>query len=309
MSLDLDSLRAFVRVAELGSFTRAAAQLGAPKARVSHQVQRLEEQLGSQLLQRTTRQVRVTRDGEQLIARAKALLAEADALEGLFLAASSVRGRVRIDMTLSMARDLVIPKLGELRRLHPELEIVLSTADRRVDVVGEGFDCVVRVGALGDSELVAVRVGQAELINCASPDYLERHGRPRTPLDLEQHWVVHYSGSLGSDAAEFEWEELGKTRTVPMRAALTVNSTDALRAACVAGLGIAQMPGSGVRALLESGKLEEVLPNARCAPMPISLLHAHGRRVPRRVRVVMDWLLVTLAPVWSAPWSPVKTRA
>lgn len=299
MSLDLESLRIFVRVAEVRSFTRAAAQLSMPKARVSHQVRKLEATLGSRLFQRTTRTVHITPDGEQLLGRARALIDELDEIETLFAGTTNLRGRVRVDMPVSVARNIVIPRLRELHGAHPQLEVQLSTTDRLVDIVREGFDCVLRVGQLPDSGLVATRIGELEMVNCASPSYLQAYGKPRTVEDLEHHLLVHYASSTGASAAEFEWEENGRTRVRRLRCFVTVNSTDAFEAACVAGLGIAQTPRHGVARWLESGQLVEVLPHARCAPLPISLLHAQGRRVPRRVRVVMDWLIAILTPHFS----------
>lgn len=300
MSLDLESLRTFVRVAEVKSFTRAAEQLAVPKARVSHQVRKLEARLGSRLFQRTTRTVRITPDGEQLLSRAKTLIDEMNEIETLFSGAANLRGRVRIDMPVPVARNIVIPRLRELLSAHPQLEIQLSSTDHMVDIMREGFDCVLRVGQLHDSEIVATRIGELEMVNCVSPDYVATYGKPRTIEDLDHHLLVNYSSSSGASVAEFEWEENGRTRVRRLRCFVTVNSTDAFTAACVAGLGIAQIPHYGVAPLLESGRLIEVLPQARCAPLPVSLLHGHGRRVPRRVRAVMDWLIAVLTPHFAA---------
>jgi DNA-binding transcriptional LysR family regulator len=300
MSLDLENLKAFVRVAEVLSFTRAAEHLSAPKARISQQVRSLESQLGCQLFQRTTRSVRITPDGEQLLSRAKALLGEIEDIEGLFSASNQVRGLVRLDLPVGIACATVIPHLRELLTAHPNLTLQLSTTDRIVDVVREGFDCVLRVGLLADSQLMAIRLGELETTNCASPSYIRANGKPRSLEDLAQHSLVHYSHALGSDAAEFEWNDNGKARSLRMRCSVTVNGTDALRAACLAGLGIVQFPRYGVAPLIESGQLVELLPKFRSMPLPVSLLHAHGRRVPRRVRVVLDWLLALLAPHLSS---------
>jgi DNA-binding transcriptional LysR family regulator len=301
MSLDIDSLRSFVRVAEVASFTQAAAQLGVPKARVSHQVGRLEERLGCRLLQRSTRSVRLTADGEQLLSRARALLADIDELEAQFSAVGGARGRVRIDLPIGLAREVVIPRLPALLAANPRLDLQLSTTDRIVDVVREGFDCVLRVGALADSELTAIPVGCLEMVNCASPDYLRSRGFPTTIDDLDRHDLVFYSASLGADEPEFEWTEGAQRRAKRMRASVTVNGTDAFRSACLAGLGVAQLARIGVSAMLERHELEEVLPTF-CAPaLPVTILHAHGARVPRRVRAVMDWLAAQLRTHSTTP--------
>ncbi|MBL8610007.1 MAG: LysR family transcriptional regulator [Myxococcales bacterium] len=296
MSLDLDALRAFVKVAELLSFTRAAEQLGAPKARVSEQVRRLERDVGSVLFTRTTRAVRLTSDGEAFLVRARRLALEADELETMFATSRALRGRVRIDLPVNIACDLVIPRLAELHAEYPGLALQVSTTDRIVDVVREGFDAVVRVGALRDSELTATRIGELTMVNCASPEYVRTHGRPRTPADLDGHVLVHYSAAFGVEAPELEWVEAGRVRSRRLHCIVTVNSADAFRAACIAGLGIAQLPWLGAERHVREGRLVELLPRFRAPPLPVTLLHPHGRSAPRRVRVVLDWLTAVLSP-------------
>jgi DNA-binding transcriptional LysR family regulator len=287
--LDLDDVRAFVKVADLGSFTRAAEQLGAPKSRVSMRVKALEGALGSRLLQRTTRAVRLTPDGDQFLGRARALVDEAEELAAMFQATSTLRGRVRLDVPIALAREAVIPRLPELLALHPHLELALSTTDRRVDVVREGFDLVLRVGALADSGLAVRRVGAFAMVNVASPAYVRKYGLPRSLDDLGRHYVVHYSPNL-TDEPSFEYRAGGRDRTVPMKSLVTVNGTDAYTAACLAGLGLIQAPRYGLGPRLKRGELVEVLPEFTCAPMPVSIVHAHGKGVPKRVRAVMAWL-------------------
>ena len=293
--MDLESLRIFVKVAELASFTRAAEQLGMPKSRVSLHVSSLESELGARLLQRTTRAVRPTADGEQLMARAAKLLLDADELTAMFQAARALRGRVRVDLPTVFARDVLIPRLPELLAAHPHLELLISTTDRRVELVREGFDCVLRIGPLADSGLHARRLGELRMINLASAAYIRKHGLPRRLEDLDAHTVVHYSPSLG-DPPTFEYREGERYLERPMRCVVTVNSADAYLAACVAGLGIIQVPRGGKLAQVEDGTLVEVLPDFTAQAMPVSLMHAHGRNPPKRVRAVMTWIAQTLAP-------------
>ena len=296
MPLDLESVRVFVKVAELGSFTRAAEQLALPKARASQRVQALEADVGARLLHRTTRSVRLTPDGEAFLARATRLLADADDLGALFQTQAALRGRVRVDMPATVARTLLIPRLPELLLAHPHLEVCLSSTDRRVDVVREGFDCVLRVGALADSSLQARRLGALRMVSCASPAYLRRHGTPRSIADLDGHVIVHYSPSLGADPPTFEYKDGERYREHPMRCLVTVNNADAYEAACAAGLGIIQTPRLGKAATLAAGDLVEILPDHPAAPMPVSLVHAHGARVPRRARAVMSWIAQVITP-------------
>ncbi|APR88000.1 Transcriptional regulator [Minicystis rosea] len=296
MSMELESLRIFVKVAELASFTRAAEQLGMQKARVSLHVRALEAEVSVRLLHRTTRSVRLTPDGETFLARAKRLVTEADELGAMFQTKGALRGKVRVDLPVSLARAVIIPRLPELLAAHPQLEIQLSTTDRRVDVVREGFDCVLRIGALGDSDLVAQRLGALAMMNYVSPAYLRRYGRPRTLADLDGHVLVHYSLGLGADPPTFEFHDGKGYRERPMHCLVTVNNADAYEAACLAGLGIIQAPRYGHAAAIARGDLVEILPEHTAEPMPVHLVHAHGRNVPKRTRAVLTWIAQTLAP-------------
>lgn len=290
----------FVRVAELGSFTAAAESLGLSRASVSASVQQLEEHLGTRLLHRTTRSVRITQDGKVFYERGRDLLADMDELQHLFREdAAALHGRLRVDMPLPVARDLVIPRLPEFLRRHPGLEVELSSSDRFVDLVREGFDCVLRVGELDDSSLIARLLGYYPTVSCASARYLSEFGRPRSLADLARHWMVHYVHTVGAKPAGFEYldpKEPGIEKSIAMSGVVTVNNTIAYQEACIAGLGIIQVPEPGVRHLLDSGELEEVLPEFRPAPMPVSLVYANRRHLPKRVQVFMAWLAEIMKP-------------
>ncbi|QIX95889.1 LysR family transcriptional regulator [Cedecea sp. FDAARGOS_727] len=287
----IHAMQLFVRVAELESFTRAADTLGLPKGSVSRQIQALESTLGTRLLHRTTRRVQLTQDGMVYYERCRDLLANLEELDGLFQSdPASISGRLRVDMPVTLARGLIIPKLPGFLQQYPGIELELSSSDRMVDVVREGFDCVVRVGQLKDSGLVARPIGKFTMINCASPDYLSRFGYPENLDDLASHALVHYAQNLGSRPQGFEvW--LDKiTQWVKTGGLITVNSTETYQAACVAGLGIIQVPRVGVKAQLKNGSLVEILPQYRAEPMPISLLYPHRRNLSRRVHLFMEWL-------------------
>lgn len=294
--MDLENVRVFVKVAELGSFTRAAEQLRVSKARASVRLSELEAELGSKLLQRSTRSVRLTPDGEQFLVRARRWLLDADELRAMFEAPSTLRGRVRVDMPVGFARNLFIPRLPELLATHPQLELELSTTDRRVDILREGFDCVLRVGALSDSRLLARRLGVLPMVNCASPSYLLMHGVPRSLADLKRHFVVHYSLRFGAEEPSFEYPSERGYAELAMQSRITVNSSDANLAAALAGLGIVQAPRVGMEADLASGALVEILPELTCKPMLVSIVHGHGRSPPKRVAAVMSWMAQLLEP-------------
>ena len=296
----LDALRIFLRVADMASFTQAAQSLGLPKASISMAVQRLETQLGTRLLHRTTRRVQMTPDGQTFYDRSKDLLADMEELQGMFKqGALQLQGRLRVDMPLGVARAIVIPQLPAFMQTHPGLQIELSSTDRRIDLVREGFDCVLRVGPLGDSSLVARPLGRYRMINCASPAYLAAFGMPQTLDDLSRHRLIHYASALGGKPAGFEYTASGQDDTVQfvaMAGALTVNNSDAYQAACLAGLGLIQVPEPGIKPLLASGALVEVLPQFRAAPMPVSILYGNRRNVSRRLQVFMNWLGEIMQP-------------
>ncbi|MDU6925719.1 LysR family transcriptional regulator [Franconibacter helveticus] len=287
----IHAMQLFVRVAELESFSRAAETLGLPRGSVSRQIQALEAALGARLLHRTTRRVQLTQDGLVYYERARDLLANLDELDGLFVQdPASVSGRLRVDMPVGVAKNQVIPRLPAFLQQYPGIEIELSSSDRLVDVVREGFDCVVRVGQLKESGLVARPLGKLTQVNCASPDYLARFGYPQTLDDLATHALVHYAANLGARPQGFEVWSDNETRWVKTGGVLTVNSTETYHAACLAGLGIIQVPRIGVTEALRSGALIEVLPQYRGAPMPVSLIYPHRRNLSRRVHLFMEWL-------------------
>lgn len=292
----LESMRIYVRVAELASFSAAAEQLGLPRASVSAAVQQLENLLGTRLLHRTTRRVQMTQDGQVFFERSLDMLADMEELQGLFRdGPADLRGRLRVDMPQAIARDLVIPHLPDFLAQHPGLEIELSSTDRKVDVVREGFDCVLRVGELADSSLIARPIGEYRMLNCASPAYLARYGTPMRLDELAAHRLIHYLPSLGGRSAGFEYVDAqGVRQSLRMPAALTVNATFAYEAACLAGLGIIQVPRVGMRGHLAAGRLVEILPAFIAPPMPISLLYANRRHLPRRVQAFMQWLAALL---------------
>ena len=293
----LNAMQIFVRVAELASFTKAADSMGLPKTTVSTSVQQLEALLGVRLLQRTTRKVEMTQDGRAYYERCTDLLTDLEELQTMFQrGAQALSGRLRVDMPSGMARNFIIPELPRFLSAHPQLDIELSSTDRMVDVVREGFDCVLRVGALGDSSLIARPLGRLRIINCASPAYLKEFGTPRKLGDLTRHHLIHYVGTLGAKSPGFEFFDGTAYRSLAMPGIVTVNNSDAYQACCIAGLGLIQAPAIGLRHLLEQGALVEILPKLRAEPMPVSLLYPHRRNLARRVQAFLNWVAETLSP-------------
>jgi DNA-binding transcriptional LysR family regulator len=290
----IENIQIFTRVAEMSSFTQAAEALNLPKASVSNAVQQLESKLETRLLHRTTRKVQLTQDGVAFYERSKDLIADADELQSMFQMphASSLRGRVRIDMSSGFMRLVVMPKLPGLIQVHPNLSVEISSTERIVDLVSEGFDCVLRTGKMHDTSLIARPVGQLRQINCATPAYMAAHEPLNNLADLAQHQLVHFANTLGAKSMGFEYVDVdGNNQSLAMKGAVTVNSADAYLSACLAGMGIIQAPYFCVKDYLKQGIMVQVLPQFNAAPMPVTLLYANRRNLSKRVRVVMDWLV------------------
>ncbi|RTY60423.1 LysR family transcriptional regulator [Pantoea sp. YU22] len=296
---NLDALMLFCRVAEMMSFTRAAESLGIQKGRVSAVIRQLEADVGATLLHRTTRSVQLTEDGRAFYSRARDLLAEAEALQSMFADKGvPLRGRLRIDMPTVLAQTLFIPALPQLMEAHPDLEIELSSTDRRVDLVQEGFDCVIRLGPVVDDTLIARPMGKLRMINAASPGYLERFGTPQTIEDLlsQGHRMVHYIRNFGSKPDGWEYPVNEGYKTLMLPGMMKVNSVQTYHEAGLAGMGLIQAGYSALAPHLANGTLVEVLPALRPAPLSASFVVAHRRNLSQRVRAFMQWSETLLKP-------------
>lgn len=286
----------FTRVAELESFTQAADSLSMPKARVSLAIRELEEHLDMQLFHRTTRRVSLSSDGKEYYEGCKSILADIDQLESQMKNTTNVKGRIRVDMDIGTASHIVMPQLKKFYQQHPHINIELSCVDYRVDVVRDGFDCVVRVGQLEDSNLIARSVGKLNVVNCASPEYLKKHGEPLHPQDLQQHYLIEYNTRLGSKPFGWEYWDGKKFSNIIMPTRLTVNNVVAYKQACLEGFGIIQVPIVGIKKHLEEGTLIEILKAYQSEPMPISIIYAHRHNISKRVQIFIDWLYDVLKP-------------
>ena len=295
----LEPIRIFITVAEMGSFTRAADRMGIQKGRVSTSVRKLEADVGVRLLHRTTRSVQLTEDGRAFHARARDLLAEVDDLHAMFADDRvALRGRLRVDLPAEVARMTIVPALPDFLAAHPELELELSSTDRQVDLVQEGFDCVLRLGPIRDETLIASKLGKLRVVNAASPAYLARHGIPRSLADLQrqQHRSIHFSTMLGARPFGWEYPDGDGYATLQLPGALYVNSAQTYEAAALAGLGVIQAPLLGIGRYLESGTLVEIMPDFRRRALPVSLVVAHRSNLSRRVRAFMKWIEEVLTP-------------
>jgi LysR family transcriptional regulator, regulator for bpeEF and oprC len=310
----LHTMRVFCRVAELQSFTKAAHALNLPKANVSHALSHLESDLGVRLLNRTTRQVSVTPDGAAYYERVLRILADIDETEATLKDVNrSPNGRLRVDVPVGVARSLIIPALPEFVQQYPDIELQLGVSDRSVDLIEEGVDCVVRGGQLADSSLIARKLGELRCVRVASRAYLHRYGTPRTIEDLSAHRAVHYfSGTTGRVYDLDYLDAQGQVQTIAMRHHLSVNDSQALLHAALAGLGITDLPVFSAYEHLQAGELLAVLPELEPTSIPVWVMYAHNRHLSAKVRVFVQWVtdLVRreIASPRNAPWPAATTQ-
>lgn len=285
-----DLFRIFVQVMDSASFSRAAEVSGMSRASVSVAVQELEARLGVRLLNRTTRRVVPTQEGHAFYDRCRRLLEELEEAEGLFEVARAPVGRLRVDVPGRVGRLIVAPRLPDFLRRYPGIDVTLGVTDRAIDLLDEGADCVLRVGTLPDSGMIARSFGYLPIVTVASPAYLDMYGVPQTPAGIEGHVAVNYASPTTGRIEPFEWTDESGVRTRQLPARVTVNGAEAYIACGLAGLGLIQVPGYDVRDHLSSGALVEVLPAHRPAAMPMAMVFPQRRHLPRRTQVFADWL-------------------
>lgn len=292
----IQQLRVFLRVAESGSFTLAADQLGLPRPTVSLAIQQLESRLGTRLLHRTTRRVSLTSDGESLVGRALALVTDAEELEQQFRPdGGTLRGRIRVDLPSRVARRVVAPVLPEFLDRYPGIHLELGSSDRVIDLIHEGVDCALRVGALQSDNLVARPIGRLRIIQCASPRYLEQHGQPQVPADLSRHTVIQYAVLDHTRSLPWEWMERGEIRRAATHGNVSVDNVETYIACGLAGLGLIQIPAYDAAGYLAAGELVEVLHGWPAPSMPMHLVYPHRRHMSSlRLQAFTQWLTPVL---------------
>jgi LysR family transcriptional regulator for bpeEF and oprC len=286
-----EAMRIFVRVVEAHSFTKASESLDLSSATISRSIQMLEELVGVRLLNRSTRRLSVTDDGVLYYERCTRILAEvADAETSLSNKREKPSGTIRVDTSGTLARSLLIPSLGDFHRRYPDVDVRLGLADRNIDLFEDGVDCVLRMGPLQESSLIARRIGNARVVTCAAPAYLNEHGTPCSIEALRDHVAVNYVSALTRRTFPFEFDVDGGIVKVQMRSLLTVNDGNVYISAGVAGYGIIQPSRFMVRNLIDKGKLIEILPSYPCPSNPLSVVYPHRRNQSARLRVFVEWI-------------------
>lgn len=285
----LDAMRLFVRLVERQSFTAAAADLGIPRSTASEVLRGLETRLGARLLERTTRHVTPTLDGEDYYRRCVAILAEIEEAEAAMRDARP-RGLLRIDAHPLLTRTFVLPHLPGFLARYPELDLQIGQGDRLVDLVREGIDCVIRSGEPEDSGMILRRLGTIAEITVASPAYIASHGMPATPDALDGHKMVGFVSSRTGEVLPLEFSVGGALRHVVLPSRLRVNNSDTMADLARLGFGLAQAPRYRFADDLASGRLVEVLADYPPSPTPLSVLYPQNRQLALRLRVFLDWI-------------------
>ncbi|MGH6880516.1 LysR family transcriptional regulator [Hypericibacter sp.] len=302
---ELDDLKGFVEVVETGGFGRAAKRLGVSKSIISRRIARLEAELGTRLLSRTTRGVSPTEAGLEFKTRSQRILADLDeARDAVAQQGSGVIGRLRLSLPLSFGLRHVTPVLGELAKRHPRLEITAEYSDRFVDLIGERFDAAVRLGLLKDSSLVARRIAPIYGAAVASPAYLAERGRPETPQDLGKHECLIYTGT---SVAEWSFRVGKRWTAVRPAGRLRSDSGEALMQWATDGLGIAVLPTFIISDAVESGRLEPLLTDFAMPEAGLFLVRPPGAQVSGKLRVLIDALVERFGG--ETGWDPCHMAA
>jgi LysR family transcriptional regulator, regulator for bpeEF and oprC len=287
----VQAMEVFTRVIDANSFTRAAEQLALPRATVSTMVRSLESLLGVRLIHRTTRRLSITPEGAAYYEHCVRVLSDiAETAAGFQSGSRKPRGALRLHMPISLGRQLVIPSLHAFRNAYPDITFDIALSDRPIDPVEEGIDCMLKVGALEDSSLIARRIGTLKRITCAAPDYLDRHSEPETLDDLLGHHAVNFRSGYSGRPVPWSFLVAGKSVEVKMHGSVTVNDSEAYLDCGVRGYGLIQPLLFVASEHLRRGSLRRVLPGANPQPKPIYIFYSSNRHLPTKIRVFSDWI-------------------
>ncbi|CAM3968170.1 LysR family transcriptional regulator [Bordetella tumulicola] len=285
------ALQLFNRIVELGSFTEAAEMLNVPRATATHAIKQMESRLGARLLDRTTRQVKPTLDGQAFYERSRRVVADLeDAESSVSTQVVNPRGTLRLDVHGVHATTILLPHITDFRERYPNIDVILSSGDRLVDLVKEGIDCVVRAGQPRDSSLIARKLADLPEIICASPAYLARYGTPKHPRELAQHHAIGFFSRGNDSRYPFSVIVDGDVQEFPATGWISVSDAECYTSAALAGCGLIQVPRFRLEEHLNAGRLVQVLTQWKCPDLPICALYPFHRQLSPRVRVFIDWV-------------------
>ena len=282
-------MQVFVRIAQCGSFSQASEDLHIPRATVSNLIKRLERRLGVRLLERTTRQVRMTEEGKAYYRRCLNILSDLEEADNAFQD-KPPKGLLRVNLQGTLAKHFVMPHIQNFVARYPDISLHIGEDDRLIDLVKEGVDCVLRAGNLQDSSLIAKPLTRLEQVTVGSPEYFEQYGKPTTLESLKEHHVVAYLSTLVGMDSHLDFIVEGDVVEIELSHKVSVTGADLYTDAALAGLGLIQVPRYRIENHLKEGRLEVVLPNIPPPIMPVSVLYPQNRQVSLRVRVFINWL-------------------
>ena len=306
----LEDMQIFKRVVDAGSITRAAEQLNIAKSAISKRLAELERRLGSQLIQRTTRKSSLTEAGRRYYDRIGPLLEEVEEIHGeLASERQALAGSLKVAVPLSFGLTHLAPAIDEFVQQHPELSVEIDFADRKVDIIEEGFDLAFRIGELADSSLRARKIAPIRHVLCASPEYLARHGRPTTPEQLKRHKLLKYTSQALAGITLFDSGQ--QPHRVQMEPYCVANNGDFLRDMAISGHGIVVLPLFIVYQALARGELVTLLEDYRLAETHAYVLYPPNRHLPRKVRYLVDYLVERFGhtPYWEQAGSSTSAGA
>jgi len=286
----IEAMEIYVSVVEQGSYTRAAESLRLHRPALSKAIQNLEQELNVQLLHRTTRKIHVTPEGEEFYGRCKQMLADLADTVAWFSPDRPTRGKLRVDVPVTLAKAFIIPSLPRFREVYPDIELILGSTDHQIDLIAEGVDCAVRLGELDSSSLIARRIGTVSMVTCAAPAYIERHGMPVNVESLDTHSAVNFLIDHRRQIMPWKFQIDGETVTVTLKSGIVVDDSEAFLSCGLAGLGLLQGLRPSLQPHIDSGELVEVLPHLATIPKPVSLLLSDRKYRSPKVRAFMDWL-------------------
>ena len=291
------AIRVFVRIADAGSFARAADSLNLPRSSVSKLMQDLEEHLGAKLVERSTRALTITPEGEAYREQAASLLATLEEMDAAATRArASPRGKLRVDIGSSLANGIIIPALPDFHARYPDVELLLGVSDRPVDLIGDGVDCVIRGGALADSSLIARRLCELTSVTCATPGYLAEHGMPSHPSELASaHSAISYFFPHTGKSLPLRFTRGDEALEIVARSVLSVSESTAQIGAVLAGLGIGQIFQFSVSEHLTNGRLVAIFDDWAQPSLPLHVVYPSTRHPNAKTRAFADWAVALFA--------------
>ncbi len=288
---NLNSLRLFACVAETRSFKGAAAKLGLTASAVSKGITRLEAEMGVRLLQRTTRSVGLTNEGEIFFTHCLQILGQVESAENMLnRAAGNPYGRLRVHMTVGFGRRVIMPAIGRFIERHPNLTVSAELSDRNVDLAYEGFDVDIQIGEVADARHVARKLCNLRFMTCASPEYLRRHGEPRTPDDLDHHNCLSYTQIHTGRLREWRFQENGRLFAKTVSGSLNVNNSESLLLAAISGLGIVMVSTFIAAEAIAAGKLTPILADYVTLGPPVSAVYLPNHTMSPKIKAFVDFL-------------------